>query len=145
MRVSIGASFGPLRVSQRIGLPRGTTRGLTRGSVGLMAGMLKLSWLMIYWSVWLCFAMVAVMVWATMGIIRYAQQRPTAGTAWPSHQHQQAPASGWVPPQPVAWAPAPALPSVPPPHPAGWYPDHAHPAWLRWFDGQVWTSHTRPR
>jgi hypothetical protein len=25
-----------------------------------------------------------------------------------------------------------------------WYPDPQHPAMLRWWDGQMWTNHTRP-
>lgn len=27
----------------------------------------------------------------------------------------------------------------------GWYPDNANPAVLRYFDGNAWTSSTRPR
>lgn len=27
----------------------------------------------------------------------------------------------------------------------GWYPDPNNPAWMRYFDGQVWTSSTQPR
>lgn len=30
------------------------------------------------------------------------------------------------------------------PPPANWYPDPRNPAMLRWWDGQGWTSHTRP-
>jgi hypothetical protein len=29
--------------------------------------------------------------------------------------------------------------------PAGWYPDPQHPNFMRYFDGQAWTSSTRPR
>lgn len=28
---------------------------------------------------------------------------------------------------------------------AGWYPDAQGPAILRYFDGNLWTPHTRPR
>jgi hypothetical protein len=30
-----------------------------------------------------------------------------------------------------------------PPQP-DWYPDPGNPAMLRWWDGQIWTNHTRP-
>ena len=30
-----------------------------------------------------------------------------------------------------------------PPQP-DWYPDPENPAMLRWWDGQIWTNHTRP-
>ena len=29
-------------------------------------------------------------------------------------------------------------------HPPGWFPDAQNPAFLRWWDGNVWTAHTRP-
>ncbi|MDR7170514.1 hypothetical protein J2W56_004265 [Nocardia kruczakiae] len=34
--------------------------------------------------------------------------------------------------------------SPPPAAPAGWYPDTAHPAILRWWDGTAWTERTAP-
>lgn len=32
-----------------------------------------------------------------------------------------------------------------PPPPAGWYPDSQNPEGERWWDGQAWTAHTRPK
>jgi hypothetical protein len=29
--------------------------------------------------------------------------------------------------------------------PVGWYPDPQHPNFMRYFDGQAWTSSTQPR
>src|SRR5690606_1016362 len=34
--------------------------------------------------------------------------------------------------------------STPQPHPANWYPDPTGGQFLRYWDGSVWTGHTRP-
>lgn len=34
--------------------------------------------------------------------------------------------------------------STPQPHPANWYPDPSGGQFLRYWDGSVWTAHTRP-